>query len=81
MALIIKIQVNHKILTVISAQRIKDGENGNPNTYRITSMDYRSDPEGELSVHGHVEHDYNRPAEELTQKAITAVLGTPGTRE
>ncbi len=75
MSLIIKIQANHEILTVISAERIKTGElPGELNKYKIAAMDYRSDNEGEHTMHGIIE--YKGDAETLAMKAIERVITT-----
>lgn len=75
MALIAKIQVNNKILTIISAQRMGGtDEPDSINRYKIISMDYREDKDGEQKIHGYVYHRYGDSAEWLMMKALELVI-------
>jgi hypothetical protein len=77
MAIIIKIQVNHKILMVISATRITDvKKRGELNEYRVTKMDYREEEDGELTISGTITHRCGDPVEILTINAIEKGLNS-----
>lgn len=75
MALIAKIQVNHKILTIISAQRMSGSDEPDSiNHYKIVSMDYREDKDGEQKIRGYIYHRYGDSAEWLMMKALELVV-------
>jgi hypothetical protein len=72
MALIVKIQANHRVLSVVSAQRVEGGESPDDlNTYKITSVDYREDPAGKHHTHGSIRHRYGDPADVLALRALS----------
>ena len=76
MALIVKIQVNHELLTVISAVRVEgDTHPDSLNKYRVTACDYRKVSPGETRSFGFIYHRYGDKAEILTLKMLGKVMG------
>ena len=74
MSLVIKIQINNKILSIVTAQRIAENVIPGVNRYKICSIDYREDPDGEEKVYGTILHTYADSAEVLTMKALKKVM-------